>query len=40
MKTKISCDFADSWSFETKTPDAAEPESRRQMAGRNKAHLL
>ena len=40
MIMKIICCFANSCSFQVKTIDAAKYESLRQMAGRNKIHLL
>jgi hypothetical protein len=40
MNTKIICCFANPWSIQAKTLDAAEPESLRQIVSRNKIHLL
>jgi len=40
MNGKIICCFANAWAFQAKTPDAAKPECFRQMAGRNRIHLL
>jgi hypothetical protein len=40
MITKIIGCFANSWSFQAKTPDAAKYKSLRQIVSRNKIYPL